>query len=118
MNILFGDSNQQFPDNLILLELDTFRIPPDLTPRTAYCAIDIATVGPGDLSKLPALKQLHRDIIENYRLRQWDYCDEALENIRTAWNGELVTFYDSLRERVAQHREVPPPDDWDGSITK
>ena len=39
MNIIFGDAIKELPDNLIVLELDTFRTPDSARTETAYCVI-------------------------------------------------------------------------------
>ena len=116
MNIIFGDALETVPERYTVLELDTLRIPPDNTTRTAYCIVENLPLA--DFSRIEALQKVHADLISNYRLREWNYCEKAIEGLQGCWNGELKTFYDSLLTRVLHYKESPPPEDWDGSVIK
>jgi adenylate cyclase len=112
MNIIFGDSIKQIPDSFTVLELDTFRMVSDGRTDTAYCVIE--KIALADFDKLEAYKKVHADLLENYRRREWTYCEHAIEGLMGKWNGELDSFYSDLLLRVQAHRQTPPGDDWDG----
>jgi hypothetical protein len=40
MHIIFGDSLKEIPDSFTVLELDTFVVPGDDRPKTAYCVVE------------------------------------------------------------------------------
>jgi hypothetical protein len=116
MNIIFGDSIKDIPDSFTVLELDTFRMVSEGRIATAYCVIEKIPLT--DFDKLDAYKKVHADLVENYRRREWTYCEHAIEGLMGKWNGELDSFYSDLLLRVQAHRQDPPGNDWDGTRVK
>jgi hypothetical protein len=116
MNIIFGDTAKTLPDRYTLLELDTFKTEGTDTPVTAYCVVDVIPLGEFPLAA--ANKKIHQDLLEAYRNKHWNYCEQAIEQLTGKWNGELDTFYVDLLGRVTQYKENGVTDDWDGCIVK
>jgi hypothetical protein len=116
MNIIFGDSINEIPDSFTVLELDTFRLVSEGRTATAYCVIEKIPLA--DFDKLEAYKKVHADLVENYRRREWTYCEHAIEGLMGKWNGELDSFYSDLLLRVQAYRQNPPGDEWDGTRVK
>jgi hypothetical protein len=115
MNIIFGDSIKDIPDNYTVLELDTFKTPNGST-SVAYCIVEKIPLA--EFSKLDSYKKVHADLIENYRRREWTYCEHAIEGLMGKWNGELDSFYIDLLQRVLNYKKTPPGEEWDGSLIK
>jgi len=63
-------------------------------------------------------KDLHSNLLIEYRKRNWNYCQQALDHLMGSWNKELDSFYDDLRNRIDAFSENDPPADWDGIIVK
>jgi hypothetical protein len=116
MNIIFGEAFDSIPNNYTVLELDTFVLPPDNTKVTSYCVIE--KIALHEFPVLEAYKKVHADLIQAYRDRNWEYCEDAVRGLLGRWNGELDTFYDNLIQRVRQLKDNPPDDDWTGYIVK
>jgi hypothetical protein len=51
-----------------------------------------------------------------YRQRNWNYCEQALEHLLGKWCGELDSFYQELSTRIAQLKETKLSDDWTGIV--
>ena len=115
MNIIFGDSINDIPDSYTVLELDTFKTP-DGAKSIAYCVVEKIPLA--DFDKLEAYKKVHADLIENYRRREWTYCEHAIEGLMGKWNGELDSFYSNLLLRIIDYRQNPPSIEWDGCLIK
>jgi hypothetical protein len=115
MNIIFGDQLNSINDNYTVLELDTFRLA-NGTASVAYCLVEKIPLT--DFDKLEAYKKVHNDLLENYRLRNWTYCEHAIEGLMGKWNGELDTFYTDLLVRVQTCKQNEPSPEWDGSRVK
>ena len=117
MHIIFGESATQLPDSYTVLELDTVRRPPDMTPVTAYCLVEKIP-----LQEFPLIernRELHENVVRYFKQQQWDYCEQAItEGLKGKWSGELDSFYDSLLDRIQQYRLTPPAADWDGTLEK
>lgn len=117
MNIIFAESVQDLPSNYTALELDTFRLPPDGKMLTAWCVLEQIKLQ--DFPLLEATRQLHHDVMTNYKLRHWGYCATAIrEGLLGRWNGEVDTFYQELLSRIETFQTLPPGQDWDGVIDR
>lgn len=117
MNIILGEAAaQQARERYTVLELDSFQIQGHTDIVTAYCVIDHVPLE--EIALSPSLEALHRSLIEHYRARRWDQCQEAIGNLRGHWRGVLDTFYDALEQRVQEFRDNEPRADWDGRVLR
>jgi hypothetical protein len=117
MNIIFGiDKADEIKDKYVMLELDTIKASPETEPVTAYCILEQIPLL--ELAKLDELKDLHSKLIANYKLKNWNYCTQALEHLMPCWGGELKSFYEDLFSRIEQLRTQTLDPDWDGIIKK
>jgi len=116
MNILFaGVEDIKYLDSkYIILELDTIRIA-DIN-QTAWCLIEKVTLQ--DIPVIETYRELHNNMMRNYRLKNWKYCEDALEHLTGRWQGELDTFYRELAVRIADFKQQDPGADWDGVYVK
>lgn len=115
MNIIFGrDQAAALNEKYTVLELDTIRILPSGTEVTAFCVVDSIPIT--DMPKVDSMQDLHRNLLIEYRKRNWNYCEQALEHLTGFWNHELDTFYDTLKQRISSYIENEPGDEWDGVV--
>jgi hypothetical protein len=112
MYIVFEDQIESLKQRYVVLELDTFLIPETNQRRTAYCVLESFPLD--ELTNLESHVKVHQDILQNYRIQNWTYCEHAIEGMRGKWAGVLDSFYDDLLSRVKQYQEQPPAADWDG----
>lgn len=104
MNIMFGDSiNDEVRSKYIILELDTFYFADISTSRIAYGLVEQTPIM--EMVNVDRFIDLHANLIRNYGLKNWKYCEDALEHLVGKWNGEMDTFYSSLAERIAVFKE-------------
>jgi adenylate cyclase len=61
-----------------------------------------------------AIKEKHDAMLDAYYGQDWDAAEARLAECRTLTNGEIPELYDLYDERIAEFRENPPPEDWDG----
>jgi hypothetical protein len=117
MNIIFGrDQALVLAEKYTVLELDTIRVKPANTEITAFCVIESMPIM--DMPKVESMKNLHENLIAEYKKRDWNYCTQALEHLTGFWGHEIDTFYDSIRARIRDYSKNEPGDDWDGIIEK
>jgi len=116
MHIIFGDSINQLPDSYTILELDTFRMQSTNDLATAYCVIE--TIPLSEFPLADAHKKIHADLIQAYKDRHWEYCEQAIAGLMGKWNGDLNSFYTDLLQRVVNYKENPPNDSWCGILIK
>jgi hypothetical protein len=112
MNIIFGESRAILPDHYTVLELDTFRVPGRSDTVTAYCVIE--KIAMHEFATVEDYKSVHADLIKNYKLRQWSFCEQAVDTLMGRWAGELDSFYQDLLIRVLDYKQNEPPAEWDG----
>ena len=117
MNIILGkDAADSIGDRYVVLEVDSIRIKDTDQVLQAYCVIE--TVGIDELALLPALKKRHKDLVHQYRDRQWDQALESAEMLRGHWRGSLDSFYDHVVKRVLEFKTQEPGPDWDPSLLR
>lgn len=117
MHIIFGDEQAQvLSDKYTVLELDTFKFVPENVTAKAYAVVESIPIQ--DLPKLSFQKDLHQNLIENYRKRDWNFCEQAIENLVGCFGKELDTFYFELQSRITEFKEQDPGEDWDYIIER
>jgi hypothetical protein len=116
MNIIFGEALDTIPDNYVVLELDTFVLPPDGKTVTSYCVVE--KIALHDFPVLESYKKVHADLMQAYRDQNWEYCEHAIKGLLGRWNGEVDSFYDNLFLRVQELKTNPPSDKWTGYINR
>jgi hypothetical protein len=117
MNIIFGKENlPTAPDKYTILELDTIRILPVNQLVTAYCLVDAIPIL--NMPKAESMKNLHENLLINYRKRDWNYCTQALEHLTGYWGADMDSYYTTLSERIAKYMEQDPGESFDGIIEK
>ena len=120
MNIVFASREEadELRKKYIVLELDTFRFAGNTDPAVSWCVIDTSSVSLSDLPRMDQFIDLHNNMMRNYRLRNWKYCEDALEHLVGKWRGEVDSFYQIMDQRVKQYQDNDPGPEWDGSLLK
>lgn len=117
MNIILGRENvEHAQEKYTVLELDTLLINGAADPVTAYCLIEQIPID--QISNIDQFRDLHNNLMANYRKRNWKYCEDAIEHLRGKWGGELDSFYTEMNQRISQLQQQVLDDDWRGIIDK
>jgi hypothetical protein len=117
MNIVLGKENiEHIGETYIALELDRFLFSGADQTISAYCILEKIPLE--EMLVLANLRDLHDNLIQNYRKRDWNYCLQAIDYLEGRWNGHLDSFYADLRQRVEKYMICQLADDWDGTIIK
>jgi hypothetical protein len=117
MNIIFGRENADvMSKKYTVLELDTVKLMPAGTSITAFCAVENIPIV--DMPRVDSMKSLHENLLINYRKKDWNYCQQALEHLTGFWGHDLDTFYHDIGQRIAAYMETDPGPEWDGAIQK
>jgi len=116
MNIIFGTAEAtKIQEKYIVLELDMITIKSS-DPINTYCVLE--TVPLEELAGVEIFKKLHADLILKYRNRNWDFCNQALDQLIGRWGKEIDSFYEILKNRIVSFREQEPTDNWTYVIAK
>jgi hypothetical protein len=116
MYIIVGDENiSSIDENYLILELDTFKTDKKLVPT--FCVVDFNNLNIDKLTNSNSHKELHDNLIKNYKLGNWDFCIAAVKYLIGKFNGELDSFYVTLVTRINELKIQDTIPNWDGSIT-
>jgi hypothetical protein len=117
MNIILGRENvEQAQEKYTVLELDTLLIDGAADPVTAYCLIEQVPID--QIAGIDQYRDLHNNLMKNYRLRNWKYCEDAIEHLMGQWGGELDSFYTEMSKRILNLQDQVLDNNWDGSVVK
>jgi len=117
MNIIFGtEMAQQAQDRYTVLELDTFCLLPTDQIVTAYCLVE--TVPITEMPAVESLKDLHQNLMAEYRKQNWRYCEDAIAHLTGKWGGELNSFYTELYQRIQGLKQEDLSEDWTGRLDR
>jgi len=115
MNIMFEDSiTDEVKSKYMLLELDTFYFSGIDKQKTSFCLIEPVSIS--ELLNIEKNLELHKNFIKNYKLRNWKYCEDALEHLLGKWNGEVDSFYKEIISRINEYKNQNLDREWTGII--
>ena len=116
MHIILGDQiTKEITDKYIVLELDRFQITGRDHAVSAYCLVENVPIA--ELPQAEEFRDLHANLVRNYRLGNWKFCEDALEHLEGRWNGEVDSFYHELSLRITNLRDQQLDDtSWDPAI--
>ena len=117
MNIILGRENiEQAQEKYTVLELDTLLIDGAADPVTAYCLIEQVPID--QIAEIDQFRDLHNNLMKNYRLQNWKFCEDAIEHLRGKWGGELDSFYIEIEQRIAKLKKQTLGAAWNGIVNK
>lgn len=117
MNIILGRENiEQAQEKYTVLELDTLIINGAADPVTAYCLIEQVPID--QIAGIDQFRDLHNNLMKNYRLRNWKFCEDAIEHLQGQWGGELDSFYLEIKNRILKLKKEVLDNKWNGSVIR
>jgi adenylate cyclase len=112
--IVVGESSFERIPGLKAIELDLMRVKGRAHPARIYAPFDALGAANGAWDQLaPA----HEEMLRAYRNKEWDVAEAAIQKCETTGVDRLHYLYELYRERIAEWRLTPPPEDWDGTFT-
>jgi hypothetical protein len=115
MHIILGDEiTAELAEKYIVLELDSFEIAGRDSTVSAFCLVE--NVPLQELSQADQFRDLHAQMIRNYRAGNWKFCQDALEHLIGRWNGEVDSFYKDLQARLGNLQKQPATQEWNPSL--
>lgn len=117
MNIILGeDVAREMAERYTVLSLDTFRVTGQSCPVKSYCLIEQVPLD--EMLQMQSWKDLHENLMINYALKNWNYCEQAIEHLMGKWDGQLDSFYVDLKTRIDSLKDQVLDPDWDGLLIK
>lgn len=119
MHIIFGqETAEQMSEKYIVLELDRIQAQKDGTVVDTYCVVEKEQMSITEVTQVKNYQHLHQKLMENYRRRDWNFCEQALEHLHGRWGGTINSFYDEISRRIAKYKEQDPGPEWNGVYAK
>ncbi len=109
--VLGPDTREAVKDEYATIELDLIAVKGKEEAVNIYALLGDKTMR--DDPKFQELTRNHDAMITAYRSKQWDEAECLIEQCRKL-DGSLEVLYEMYEERLAEYRENPPPEEWDG----
>lgn len=101
-----------------ILELDTLRFADSNETQTAWCIISTDSLSLQELIELDRYQELHNNMMRNYKLKNWKYCEDAIDHLLGRWKGDLDSFYNEISSRLKTLKEQDLEQNWDGTLLR
>ncbi|MBM4416292.1 MAG: adenylate/guanylate cyclase domain-containing protein [Chloroflexi bacterium] len=112
VTIVIGENLARRLPDWAVVELDRVRV------KGKAQAVSVFTLLGDDRRELAEAITTHAAMLDAYRARRWDEAEGAIARLAADPRlPSLAALYALYRERIADHRASPPPDDWDGVET-
>lgn len=119
MHIIFGkETADGLKDKYTVLELDRIQIERNGPILESFCVLDTESVRLEEIATMPSMINLHYKLMENYRKKNWNFCEQAIEHLHGRWGGTVNSFYDEISQRIAKYKQQDPGPDWNGVYEK
>ena len=83
-----------------VLELDTIQYTSDTDAVTMYTVLDTAKLSLDSMTTLEQYKNLHENLIINFKKGDVHYCKEAINSLKGQFGGQVDSFYDHMLARI------------------
>jgi hypothetical protein len=111
MNIIFDAATaKSMADKYTILELDTVMQPGLPEPVTLHALVEVSNVN--ELATLPFFREMHSDMIREYKSGNWQRALELISGLMGQFNGELDNFYENVIDFCQKNDIVSIK--WDG----
>jgi len=115
---VIGESTFATMQGATTLELDRIQVKGKKQALTIYTLLGSASIA----SAAAELNAEHHRMLEHYRTQRWDEAFASIARAETLATNlssaqgtpSLAVLYDLYRNRIAQYRKSPPPENWDG----
>jgi hypothetical protein len=102
MQVIFSRvAADQLRERYTVLELETFSVGEDLLE--AFCVVPAEKMNLGDLPNLESHIKMHQELIEQLKIKNYQFCADAIEHLMGKFGGELDSFYEIVLERCNEN---------------
>jgi len=116
MNIVLENNlTEDIKEKYMLVELDTFQYE-DGNTQKSFAVVSKDEITLQDFQNVGMYVELHNNFIKNYRLKNWKFCEDALDHLTGKFRGEFDSFYQVMRDRITQLKDMNLPDTWTPNV--
>lgn len=116
MNIILENNiTDEIKEKYMLIELDTLQLD-GKDPIQSYGIITKDEITLQDFQNVEMYVELHNNFMKNYRLKNWKFCEDALDHLKGKFRGEYDSFYQVMTERIKQLKTIDLKEDWSPNV--
>ena len=113
MNIVLENQvTDDIKEKFMLAELDSFQNEPDGVAIQSYAVITKDEINLQEIHNVERFIDIHNNLMKIYRIRNWKYCEDAIEHLMGKFRGELDSFYTVLNERINALKDITLAEEW------
>ena len=113
MNIVLeNDVTDDIKEKFMLVELDSFQHEPNAVAIKSYAVITKDEINLQEIQNVKQYIDLHNNLMKNYRMKNWKFCEDAIEHLTGKFRGELDSFYTVLTERINALKDITLAEEW------
>ena len=117
MNIVLENNlTDEMKDKFMLVELDSFQHEPNGDATKSFAVITKDEINVQEIHNIKQYIDLHNNLMKNYRMKNWKYCEDDIEHLQGKFRGELDSFYAVLSERIGTLKDLTLAEDWSPHI--
>ena len=117
MYIVYKESDiKQLQQKYLLLEMDTIKVS-ETQIMTPHCVIVSDNVSLHEVGEINAKGELHRELMERYKNKDWKECEELITKLKGSFKREVDSFYNALSKRIVDYKENGVADNWTNVIS-
>ena len=100
MQIIFGRENaEKLREKYTVLDLETVDVG-DGRSMEVFCLIPAEKIGIVDMPNVEKWSNLHKSFLEEYHKKNYEFCQNAKDELYGKFGGEIDTFYDEIFKRI------------------
>lgn len=123
VSIVIGEKTKDRIKGFAVLELDLIKVKGKNKPVTIYTLLGGAELASSE--KFLKLKEVYGNMLESYRVKQWDKAINLMNECKALLVSgnennlsiNLDGLFELYEERIADFKQTPPPENWDGVYT-
>lgn len=101
MQIIFNrQAAEELRSRYTVLELETFDV--EGQQLETFCVVPADKMNLAHLPNLDADIKLHENLIEQLKLKNYQFCLDAIEHLLGKFGGELDSFYTIIQSRAKE----------------
>ena len=98
MQVIFSRAAaDQLRERYTVLELETFTVQD--TVLETFCVVPAEKMNLGELPNLDSHIKMHQELIKQLKVKNYQFCIDAIDHLMGKFGGELDSFYKIVLER-------------------
>ena len=99
MQVIFNrETADKLRERYTVLELETFNV--NDQQLETFCVVPADKMNLGELPNLDSNIKMHAELIEQLKVKNYQFCIDAIDHLMGKFGGELDSFYEIIQSRA------------------